>query len=979
MAFNYNGDIDALIQDLIDGYQGTDTQTPLSIKDFNGAILKGLEERHPDFWKALLEYMKNETDSDKLGHSPMLQSDFPQDFQSLFKYINAMADLDSADDEVKNQQFTLDALKQAMLQAGLDSDTATGVKDNKTFFWNESVSRAISQFLQHFDTSTRNGVEINKNPKVEISLADIKKADAGNSFNTTSTSTKPWVVPNINADGENYPTVRGTDKILSVLNNQDNLQFTHSQNSPWLRLIMPKYLRAVEVEDLNRNFWVIGQVLSAVCAYLFDDDAPFAEIFKNILSELVQLWENILYLWAAIALITEKKTITDIHVEIMPMNNSEWENYIKFDNFRNLCTNASDPFDTEYKYEASGNAEKQMSEVAQRMHYLIEQYTGSNLCIIPLIRSKNYKHNYYTKEIYPGIIFYNRNTSKESFFTFDPSPITIDAETGSVDEEKYALIAGAIKETELNYYYMFPVQSLDHGYSFEPYYLLLRTIPEIQVQYNTEKDSIDITKFTIKVYDVSRELSSKNEELTPIQMFYMPSDETEKALWSSSYTENTVHDKHIVKYYETILNADSVVDPPLSEPLVIPIEKGYYKGEFPSYCYAFSAPTYDIDLVGVELVPFASALDDIKAFLDNNTNMTSADTAITNLLQNAGKHIPQSEKKAFEDAERSSFISLSTTDLYPKSGESKYSKDFWILKKHGEEVGETNNDRSKKKFTLYLGNHITNMWGYHDKEYVDGIHVWKSREYRDFNNSTGKTEMVTDTSPRRYYEHHANNFNRGAVLYNPMTTANREIVTEYPDYYSDTYIPDAWLISFKADSQTDSTFTSTSSSYYTVYLDGSTVMRENNWYIKYVQVNFGVWVRDEISNKFISNYQYNTTIGGESKSLSTMVCQIYIHFFTHDGRYACKVIDRYRTIPKNHTDNIYESRLERWTVDYSGSPTTKAKAEELYKELNEAKDDWIILKESKPGVDYELYPNTGSADTEKYHSEFYKIGAPEVS
>jgi hypothetical protein len=26
----------------------------------------------------------------------------------------------------------------------------------------------------------------------------------------------------------------------------------------WIRLIMPKYLRYVEVEDLNRNFWVIS-------------------------------------------------------------------------------------------------------------------------------------------------------------------------------------------------------------------------------------------------------------------------------------------------------------------------------------------------------------------------------------------------------------------------------------------------------------------------------------------------------------------------------------------------------------------------------------------------------------------------------------------------------------------------------------------------------------------------------------------------
>jgi len=67
---------------------------------------------------------------------------------------------------------------------------------------------------------------------------------------------------------------------------------------------MPKYLRKVEVEDLNRNFWVLGQTMSAVCAFLFGPNAPFAKLFEDMAAEITQLWENILYLWLAFAMAT---------------------------------------------------------------------------------------------------------------------------------------------------------------------------------------------------------------------------------------------------------------------------------------------------------------------------------------------------------------------------------------------------------------------------------------------------------------------------------------------------------------------------------------------------------------------------------------------------------------------------------------------------------------------------------------------------
>jgi hypothetical protein len=49
---------------------------------------------------------------------------------------------------------------------------------------------------------------------------------------------------------------------------------------------MPMYKRSVEVEDLNRNFWVIGNVLTYLCDFLFEDKSPYANILNSLLSEI---------------------------------------------------------------------------------------------------------------------------------------------------------------------------------------------------------------------------------------------------------------------------------------------------------------------------------------------------------------------------------------------------------------------------------------------------------------------------------------------------------------------------------------------------------------------------------------------------------------------------------------------------------------------------------------------------------------------
>lgn len=56
-------------------------------------------------------------------------------------------------------------------------------------------------------------------------------------------------------------------------------------NNGFLNLLMPQYKRRVEVEDLNENFWVIGQVLDAVVTALWHRNG-IVDILKEVITNI---------------------------------------------------------------------------------------------------------------------------------------------------------------------------------------------------------------------------------------------------------------------------------------------------------------------------------------------------------------------------------------------------------------------------------------------------------------------------------------------------------------------------------------------------------------------------------------------------------------------------------------------------------------------------------------------------------------------
>lgn len=482
---------DDLVSDLIQN---------IDASDFNGTLLQGLEHQTPDFWKYLMDYMYHEYEDQYLNHAPIQQEDFSGQ-PSFVEFLNDYIDLDNN----KNRDVKWSTIWKVIKSNAFNDETG---------MWNESVNNLVKQFVNAFDANGRiyiKGKEGEPN-SVYISIYDIIHANAGNKF-TGSLDTNDWVLPNINVDKNTYGQVRGKDKILSVLNNENELQFTNPINptdvysdeemkeilftaqgsalkiynlyelnhpweetldnyftdelgmilnywkvtleqyregfsnktifpsfdliqfllfysksfpqrpeghelfndyadipnfvtpdrSSWLRLLMPKYLRKVEVEDLNRNFWVLGQTMSALCSFLFGPEAPFAKLFENMASEITQLWENVLYLWLAYAMLTQKQEITDVHTEIIYLPNSVYEPYIKFDNFDKETIVFDDSF---------------WEDVKAKCKYIVTQHSDSHVVIVPKIKWKNFKHNYYEVEVWPGILWYNRTTNEYTYSKF---------------------------------------------------------------------------------------------------------------------------------------------------------------------------------------------------------------------------------------------------------------------------------------------------------------------------------------------------------------------------------------------------------------------------------------------------------------------------------------------------------------------------------------------------------------------------------
>ena len=567
-------DINQVIKDLISNKNLTDTD-----------ILQYLStEDKKTLWEKVAAFMESE--GIKLDHLyPIWENDFTGN--SLFKFLSENIDLDKS----PNYHF-ITILND--LKAKTNEDGSLNTSDPKLYPWNESLATAITYYLRFLSNARdfeTQAAEYNEDMTEVIDthgsintdgelgnrggfrVKSITTGDAGRSF-----TEKPWVRPNYNIDAETYDAVRGLDEMLEALKSNKEMQFTNSNDSSlsnYLRLLMPKYLRRVEVEDLNRNFWVIGQVLAAVCSYLFDPDSPITNEFKKILNEIVQLWENVLYLWVLFAIISQedaKPPITDIHTEIVYLPNDKYRNFLKYDAFA----------------ESSASIDYQAL-----FGYLKEAYTESNLCIIPVLRDNNYYRNYYAYEFYPRYITYNRNTDTWGGATIGVTgnQIMVDVKNEDFPFPTMYRYIGAIREVENEKYnFIYPYSKVQDRYEKEPnkYYAILRMVPtDFTCAY--ENDTVKLKSLKVELHDVTTLCSSLAAT---------------RKIGDWTYNGTTLSFERASSFAE--LSDEKNVDP----------AKGFYMGELSSYFDFTKQKEYTVNQVKVETIPIR---ENTRAYSDSDT------------------------------------------------------------------------------------------------------------------------------------------------------------------------------------------------------------------------------------------------------------------------------------------------------------------------------------------------------------------------
>lgn len=374
---------------------------------------------------------------------------------------------------------------------------------------------------------------------------------------------EPWVIPWYNIDANTYRKVRGEDLKVSAMTDPKKLGFTQLRGAgtkdKWIRLLMPQYKRRVEVEDLNRNFWVIGQVLTGISAYLFDENGPLMKMLKGLIKEIGQLWENMIFLWTALALLSQKKYYNETHSEVILMSLDTLCPYLRYDNFD------------------KANVDAINSQISASLSYLVQSYQEYNLAVLPCVRINNYEHNYYGEMWYPGIFIYNRNaatpswqlipfysSSLNSYFTRQGFYFKL------VD---FSDCIYGIHENEDTYSYVIPLSNTDEIQPDEEvrYYGLVRDYISFSA---TITDTIEKIDVSINLYDIAKRIIAQSED-----------EEAPLFSYEGHFNQGAM----VVD--DCVLNKTTI---PPSEPGSLKIKKGYYQGELLSTCKDVDRIFYDI-------------------------------------------------------------------------------------------------------------------------------------------------------------------------------------------------------------------------------------------------------------------------------------------------------------------------------------------------------------------------------------------------
>ena len=760
------------------------------------------------------------------------------------------------------------------------NDGIDGLLNNSNSpFWNESLASLIGYWQENVIPANALKNLTNENPEY------IKQANSVIDFNSD------YVNPKQNSSNQNFSNVLKVNNEYNMrigLNNNKHYQETNIYSDQesidtyhYLNLMMPKTTRRVEAADLDRNFWVIGRNISYLLEFLFKNENVFGEMFKNITKEITELWENIIYLWAALYAIYGHKN-RDLHFEIMYLPNDTMCTSRKFDNF---------DF-------SSASLSAVEAIIKSRFDFMRKRYPRSNLCIMPIIRENNYEHNYYSIERYPGLLLKNYNEDNFHLVSFDNgSGSTMGVRVDENDNHTGLVFLNSIGYTDIddaeyNCNYIFPFSQIDNFKELIPktYTSAFRMTPEIKKDYSD--GTLTITNITLRYDDVvGKSIKQINslEQGTYYGNFKMNQNEFKYNFYSKNNPTSIKFKFNFAaagQYYSKADSSQASIEETVRKKKGNFQEK-FYLGECISNKQTTDYATFSLDKEIIDLRPAASNL---------NTLIIQDDDDVVN------------------------YTSGNLDAIIVKYKNNEWSRlvvnDGTITKIFAEDNNNISEELSADySMILYVGDHPMNPWG-----------ETQNYTYWDYNTTKEKIQRST-VSTKEYFAYH---LFHGAAIYNPVT----ENAIKYDDYCFYTYFPpDCNWSALNKDSILDGNTTTSRNwtgghddyAYYYVQKNNNNI--GNNWAIRYIQTSYCLsYPNSELSsikdttNKYSlpSEFQDNkwTSATWDSSNPKTLNLNWDVYSIPDGIRETYQFDDGNGAMTYNQREQLHNSRILEWKNYY---------------------------------------------------------------
>ena len=322
----------------------------------------------------------------------------------------------------------------------------------KTFLNNQELIEDID-FSNFEDFNLKNSDNLKS--FIAENLNDLSNIDILNFFFSSINENSFWR-KSINSLINSYQDLKSE----MILNDFDYLKYANNMS------IIGNNSR-VNINELNNNFKLIARGLkfniNSIEAHLFQNsnNNNFLKVFTDTINELIDIWENLLYLWLAF-LLKNKHQIQPLIIKqvYFEMNDIIPKNYNVIIN-ENQSININNTNDED---------KLNINLLINKLKDYIVEYSNSSLCLIPIISiPKNLSiGRKYPEEWYPGIFFYEPSLNNQLIdsskkfiyypFKFDSDKIT--NENFNPFENNHFVKAGFNKDSEYNLY----LGDISYGY-----------------------------------------------------------------------------------------------------------------------------------------------------------------------------------------------------------------------------------------------------------------------------------------------------------------------------------------------------------------------------------------------------------------------------------------------------------------------------------------------------------------------------------